>query len=64
MLKSISSRLEFYQDVGLVEIEPEHNAREHDEADDVEDVYPSSQNVDLRHLIRQVKDAHSNVSAD
>ena len=64
MLKPISGRLEFDQDVGLVEVEPEHDDRENDEADDVEDVYPSGQEVDLRHLIRQVEDAHSNVGAD
>ena len=51
MLKPISGRLEFEQDVGLVEVEPEHDVSENYEADDVEDVYSSGQEVDLRHLI-------------
>ena len=51
MLKPISGRLEFEQDVGLVEVEPEHDVSENYEAEDVEDVYSSGQEVDLRHLI-------------
>ena len=64
MLKPISGRLEFDQNAGLVELEPEYDDCENDKANDVKDVYPSGQEVDLGHLIRQVEDAHSNAGAD